>query len=301
MRRRSQLGLSLAALALCAGLALAAGQGGQRVVSVSLGSSDAETRFGGFSGLEVSEDGIRFWALSDRAALAEGRLLRDAAGSLTGVEITTHSRLTDPDGHPVNGYESDAEGLARRDDGRFFVSFEGYHRIWTWRGDDILHGGEAAWLPRHPDFKTFQNNSALEALAIAPDGALYTLPERSGSYATPFPVYRYAEGAWQVVGHIEREGEWLPVGADFDDRGRLTLLWRHFTGYGFSSRITRHDMTGNLWPGQELYRSGPLTHGNLEGLSLWRDARGRLRAVMVSDDNFKGYQRSEIVEVQLSD
>ena len=73
MRQHSRLGLSLLALALCAGLALAAGQNGQRVVSVSLGSSNEDTRFGGFSGIEVSEDGTRFWALSDRAALAEGR------------------------------------------------------------------------------------------------------------------------------------------------------------------------------------------------------------------------------------
>lgn len=301
MRQHSRLGLSLLALALCAGLALAAGQNGQRVVSVSLGSSNEDTRFGGFSGIEVSEDGTRFWALSDRAALAEGRLLRNDAGTLTGVEITGHSRLTDPDGHPVNGYESDSEGLARRADGRFYISFEGYHRVWTWRGEDILQGGEAAWLPRHPDFKTMQNNSALEALAIGPDDALYTLPERSGSYSRPFPVYRYDGAEWAVAGHVERDGEWLPVGADFDDRGRLTLLWRHFTGYGFSSRITRHEMTGELWPGKVLYQTHALTHGNLEGLSLWRDGAGQLRAVMVSDDNFNSYQRSEIVEVTLPD
>lgn len=301
MVRRSKLGLSLAALVLLSGLALAAGQAGQRVVSVSLGSSDEATRFGGFSGIEVSQDGTRFWALSDRAALTEGRLLRNEAGKLTGVEVLGHSRLTDPDGHPVNGYESDAEGLARRENGRFYVSFEGYHRIWTWRGEDIMQGGEAAWLPRHPDFKTMQSNSALEALAIDAEGALYTLPERSGSYSAPFPIYRYAEGRWQKVGAVARQGEWLPVGADFDDRGRFTLLWRHFTGYGFSSRITRHQMAGDVWPGEVLYETNPLTHGNLEGLSLWRDTTGQLRAVMVTDDNFNSYQRSEIVEVLLPD
>ncbi|WP_210410510.1 esterase-like activity of phytase family protein [Oceanicola sp. D3] len=268
---------------------------------MSFGSSDEARRFGGFSGIEVSEDGSRFWALSDRAALAEGRLIRNEHGTLTGLEVQQHKRLTDPDGHLVGGYESDAEGLARRENGRFYVSFEGYHRIWTWRGDDIMQGGEAAWMPRHPDFKTLQNNSALEALAIDAEGALYTLPERSGSYSTPFPIYRYAEGRWEKVGAVERQGEWLPVGADFDDKGRFTLLWRHFTGYGFSSRITRHEMKGDVWPARVLYETGPLTHGNLEGLSLWRDGTGQLRAVMVSDDNFKSYQRSEIVEVTLSD
>lgn len=302
MRKRSKLGLTLTAIAAVSSLALAAGQGGERqVVSVSLGSSNAETRFGGFSGLEVSADGTRFWALSDRATLAEGRLKRNASGRLTGLEMLSHMRLKDPDGHPVDGYESDAEGLAIRADGRLYVSFEGYHRVWTWRGTDVMNGGEAAWLPRHPDFKTMQSNSALEALAIAPDGALYTLPERSGRYSAPFPVYRYTDGAWGIAGHVAREGEWLPVGADFDDRGRLHLLWRHFTGYGFSTRITRHKMEGDIWPGEVLYETSALTHGNLEGLALWRDAKGQLRAVMVSDDNFNSYQRSEIVEVTLAD
>lgn len=296
MRKRSKFGLTFATLAALSSLAFAAGQiGGGQVAAVTLGKSDEDTRFGGFSGLEVAEDGSRFWAISDRGALLEGQLKRTADGRLDGVEVVKHERLKDTDGHPVEGYESDAEGLARAPDGRIYVSFEGYHRVWTWRAN----GGEAAWLPRHPDFKTLQDNSALEALAIGPEGALYTLPERSGSYSRPFPVYRYSEGAWDIVGQVERDGEWLPVGADFDDRGRLTLLWRHFTGYGFSTRITRHAMTGDIWPAEVLYQSGPLTHGNLEGLALWRDETGQLKALMVSDDNFNSYQRSELVEVDL--
>lgn len=296
MRRRSRIGLSLAALALLSSLAYAAGQGmGRGVVSLRLSPPEGVERFGGFSGFEISEDGRHFWALSDRGFLAEGTLERGRAGQLEGFRLSRVSPLLDPDGLPVSGFENDPEGLARRADGRLYVSFEGYTRVWTWRAE----GGEAAWLPRHPDFKTMQSNASLEALAIGPDGALYTLPERSGRYSRPFPVYRYAGGEWRIAGHVPREGEWLPVGADFDDRGRLTLLWRHFTGYGFSSRITRHRMSGDLWPGEVLYETRPLTHGNLEGLALWRDAEGQLRATMISDDNFNSFQRSQIVEVPL--
>jgi len=297
MRRRSKVALGLATLALLSSLAFAAGQGsgGHEVAVVPLPPTDANTRFGGFSGIEVSPDGQRFWAISDRGALAEGKLLRNSAGRLTGVTVDSHQRLNDPDNIPTSGVETDSEGLARSPDGRLYVSFEGYHRIWTYRPE----GGEAAWFPRHPDFKKMQANSSLEALAIDQDGALYTLPERSGSYGTPFPVYRYGNEGWQVIGHIPREGEWLPVGADFDDRGQLYLLWRHFTGYGFSSRVTRHALQGDDWSGETVYQTRPLTHGNLEGLSLWRNASGTLKAVLVTDDNFRAIQRSELVEITL--
>jgi len=44
-----------------------------------------------------------------------------------------------------------------------------------------------------------------------------------------------------------------------------------------------------------------LTHDNLEGVSVWRDADGALRATLVSDDNFRFLQQTEIVEYLLPD
>jgi hypothetical protein len=40
------------------------------------------------------------------------------------------------------------------------------------------------------------------------------------------------------------------------------------------------------------------THDNLEGLSVWRGPRG-LVATMISDDNFRFFQTTEIVEYAL--
>ena len=45
----------------------------------------------------------------------------------------------------------------------------------------------------------------------------------------------------------------------------------------------------------------PGLHDNLEGLSVWRDPQGRLRATMVSDNNYLFIFRSEIVEYRLPD
>ena len=48
-----------------------------------------------------------------------------------------------------------------------------------------------------------------------------------------------------------------------------------------------------------LLESSTGVHDNLEGLSVWRDPTGTLRATMVSDDNFKALQRTELVEYTL--
>ena len=40
---------------------------------------------------------------------------------------------------------------------------------------------------------------------------------------------------------------------------------------------------------------------NLEGLSVWRDATGAVRATLISDDNFFVLQQTQIIEFQLPD
>ncbi|NBC95641.1 MAG: esterase-like activity of phytase family protein, partial [Deinococcus-Thermus bacterium] len=149
-------------------------------------------------------------------------------------------------------------------------------------------------------------NAGFEALARDRAGRLYTLPERPPAGYGPmtvFPLYRLdpADGAWTVAARLTHDRDWLAVGADFGPDGAFYLLERRFGGLGFASRIRRFqlDDTEGVTPGALAYRSPLGRHGNLEGIGIWRDAAGRLRAVMVSDDNHKPYQRSEIVEVTL--
>ncbi|MDA1155104.1 MAG: esterase-like activity of phytase family protein, partial [Proteobacteria bacterium] len=42
------------------------------------------------------------------------------------------------------------------------------------------------------------------------------------------------------------------------------------------------------------------THDNLEGISVWQDEQG-LRMTLISDDNYRALQRTEIVEYRLTD
>lgn len=258
--------------------------------------STGEPLFGGFSGLEVAPDGETFVTISDRGAIVEGRFRRED-GIITGVDTDPVLPLKDTEGIAVGRFWNDAEGLAMRDDGRLFVSFEGEHRVWTYRDATSA----AAWLPRHKDFEGLQNNSALEALAIGPDGALYTLPERSGRKVLPFPVYRYANETWTQPFSIPRSGEFLPVGADFAPDGRLYLLERQLSSiFGFRSRVRSFRVGADGVSGERTeLETDTGTHDNLEGIAAWRDEAGYIRLTMISDDNFRPFQVTELVEYRL--
>lgn len=252
--------------------------------------------FGGFSGLELAGDGLTFITVSDKGNIAKGRFRRDGV-RITGIDAAGLNALKNTKGGALGRYQIDSEGLALREDGRLFVSFEAEHRVWSYRNA----GSAAGALPRPREFHAMQNNSSLEALAIGPDGAVYTLPERSGKLTRPFPVFRYRGGKWTRPFSIPRRGEFLPVGADFGPDGRFYLLERHLNGvFGFLSRVRSFRIEGNRIGDERLVlQTSTGKHDNLEGISVWRDEAGAIRLTMISDDNFRSYQRTEFVEYRL--
>ena len=248
--------------------------------------------FGGFSGIEVLPGGLGFIALSDRGRITEGEFLRDVEGRITAIDAAPLRPLDNGSGGRLTERRSDSEGLALAPDGEVFISFEVATRVRTETGPD----GVPHALPRPPAFRALDNNASLEALAIGPDGRLYTIPERSGRLDRPFPVYRFDGQDWDVAFDLPRTGPFLPVGADVGPDGRLYILERDFTGFGFRTRIRRVALDGS---GLETLLV-TARHDNLEGIAVWQDDEG-LRLTMISDDNFNWLQRTEIVEYRLQD
>lgn len=249
--------------------------------------------FGGMSGFELADNGADFIAISDRARSITGRIERDG-DTIVGVTAGPLVFIQDLAGRLVIEKQADPEGLAIAPDGTNYVSFEGEARVWAYASLN----GPATRLPNHPHFARMQNNSSLEALAIGPDGALYTMPERSGRANRPFPVYRFKNGRWDVPFSIPRRDAHLIVGADVGPDGRLYLLERDFTGIGFRTRVRRIALDGSRE--ETLIDTAIATHDNLEGISVWQDDQG-LRITMISDDNFRFFQQTEIVEYRITD
>ncbi|MBV2359251.1 esterase-like activity of phytase family protein [Thalassococcus sp. CAU 1522] len=294
MRQRARRALSAAALTLGLTLASSAGQPQLAHHLASFRWQVDDPAFGGFSGLEVSEDGSAFTAISDRGHIVSGRFRREA-GRIAAIEAGPIAPLRDPNGRVLPDHVHDAEGLAIRADGRIFVSYEYQHRVWAYLTLDA-----AARLPRPEAFKALQRNSGIEALAVDDDNRLYAIPERSGALNRPFPVWVYDDGTWTETYEIPRRGGFLPVGADIGPDGRLYLLEREFTGLGFRSRVRRFGITHDaLTDETTLLTTTTRRHDNLEGIAVWRDDTGAMRLTMISDDNFKPFQRTEIVEYAL--
>lgn len=260
-----------------------------------LGLTLEADRFGGFSGLELSEDGRSAVAVGDRGSLLRFVLDRDAAGDIVGASDLRLTRLRTIAGDPLPGHLTDAEGLVETADGRLFLSFENKARV----AEYDATGRGVRTLPGHPDFARLQGNSGLEALAMDRQGALLAIPERSGALDRPYPIYRWDGQSWDIAGAIPRQPPHLVTGADIGPDGRLYVLERQFTGLVFRSRVRRFAPDGS--GGETLIDLGGLGAGNLEGIAVWRDSAGRLRITMIADDNFSPLQTSHIVEYVLSD
>jgi len=252
-----------------------------------------DPKFGGLSGIEVSDDGGRFVAVGDRGALVTGRFLREN-GQITSVSDTVIVPLRDQGGTEYPPEDGDSEGIAVTASGDVIVSFEAVHGL---RSIDD-EGVATSPLITNRRFANLQMNSSFEALAVDAAGALYTLPERSGLASRPFPVFRYQNGKWDQPFDIPRRGAFLISGADIGPDNRLYVLERDFVGIGFRTRVRRFELDGSSE--KTLLQTGIGTHDNLEGISVWRAADG-LRMTMVSDDNFRFLQRTEIVEYRLTD
>lgn len=236
---------------------------------------------GGLSAIEVESGGNPALVLSDRGM---GYRFSIARAGNTG-------QITDPVLVNLPYPRRDTEGLATSPTGTFY-SYERPGRV-------SRDTGEA--IPSHPDFATHHRNGSLEALAAAPDGTLYTLPEQSGGADDPFPIYRYSSEVWEVIGFLPRQGSFLPTGADIGPDGLLYILERALSPLGFRSRIRQLDPQALSAGVRTLITTGPGLHDNLEGLSVWRSDSGATCLTMVSDDNFLAIQTSELIEYALTE
>lgn len=252
--------------------------------------------FGGFSSIEVSDNGSSFLATTDKGLFAEGVFVR-RDGRITGIDNVRFRPILGTEGEILPGYLTDAEGLAVHEGRDIYVSFEGAHLVRRYRDLD----GASEILPRPKAFARMQPNSSLEALAVRKDGALFTIPERSGLLDRPFPVWRFKDGKWDDRLKLSRSGGFLIVGADFGPDGRLYILERYFNGVsGFATRVRSFEVhRSNLGDEKVLLTTTTGTHDNLEGISVWRNDAGNIRVTMISDDNFKFFQKTEFVEYRL--
>jgi hypothetical protein len=208
------------------------------------------------------------------------------------------STLTDANGNRAARPDlMDSEGIARLPDGQLAISFEGRMRV-AIHGTD---GRERRHIAPPPGSGRLPGNGGYEGLAADARGNLYTLAEQAPGNG-PIPLYRHSGGAWQHFANLPRTGSYRPVGVDFDDRGRLYVL----EAAVFARRVLVADHALQRRRercrrrGEVLLQTRMGTHGNLEGLSLWRSG-GTLIASAVADNNFRQPGATRLVEYIVPD
>ena len=257
--------------------------------------------FGGISGAAVI--GADLYLVSDRARLYRARLVENDAGDLVG--------LVDWKGWPLHDAADpkravDAEDLAVTPNGRLVVSDEATNRLGFVRLDT-----DAAWVDFAAIGEAFpvtRTNLGAEAVAALPDGRLLALSEgeplRPGvlraSVLTPGEETLPATLGWpQDVG-------FAPTATATDD-GCLYVLSRRFGLLGgFEARLSRLPLAqvragANLAPEPLAAFGAGVATDNYEALAVRRGREGKLRLLVLSDDNFSPLQRTLLIELRLDE
>lgn len=249
-----------------------------------------------FSGI-ATRDGVTLTLLSDHGFLLTARLQRGYGQQITGIQYLHQVPLMDAQGIALHGARHDSEGLAIGPDGRIYVSFEQHNRVTTF----ARPGAPEQSLGEHFDFERMRAGRGMEALALAADGSLYAIPERPARATYGFPSYRLRNGEWEGSFRLPQDGTFLPVGADFGPDGLLYVLERDEGAQGLRSQVRRFAVRGRaISEPLVVMRSAYGQFPNLEGLSVFRDWSGRIRLLMVSDDDLALGPRSEIIDLVLN-
>ncbi len=265
--------------------------------------------FGGISGLILGDDGTGLVAISDDGRWLTANLIyRD--GRLTGLENVVMAPVLGAPGEILEGkHDVDSEGLGRAINGNILVSFERYHRIARYEFESARTPATATYLPLPDEADDFLDNKGLEAIGQFPGGS--RLGERMLTIAE-----RYLDGNGNHTGWLMGDGD--PVRLQFErvedfditaltilPDGRLILLERAFSVlFGPAMRLRLVEQSelraGQVIAGRELLRADSLkTIDNMEGLTNHVSKDGETILTLISDNNFRSFQRTLMMQFAL--
>lgn len=283
---------------------------GQLVYRGGLELTSDDPAFGGFSAIEMSADGSRLLAVSDRGQWLVADLVHDAAGAPVALENVRMAPLLSFDGVPFEGRWADAEGLARWSDGVYLVSFERHHRVESYiLGEDwsLIGSANATRLPPPPGVDALPDNGSFEALAVQ-SGHAWVGVEYPQGLTGRHRVFRYdlSDPGVEATEHtIElTPGFGLVAFAELGN-GRLLAMerfWQREIGnYIRISRISEAAiLDASNRPAAELLAmiTPNMTVDNIEGAAVVT-IDGRQRLYLMSDDNFSATQRTLLMSFDL--
>lgn len=275
--------------------------------------SSSARAFGGFSGLDIDEDGKRLIAISDRGAWLFADIRYDG-GRLGGLNNARLGTLMGPKGAPLSDKEdADAEGLVvvkrKGGGGTLLVSFERRHRIreYAFSPNGVTWQTGAIRLPRSAN--RLSRNKGLEGLTLINRGRL------KGTIIAFAERLKHKSGGlmgWLIGGPTPGTIRLKRLnGFDITDlatlpNGDVLVLERRFRmSADIRMRIRRIPVKAIrpgalLLSGEILFEAtGALNIDNMEGIAVHRSRSGETVITVISDDNFNFFQRTLLMQFVL--
>ena len=253
-----------------------------------------EKDYGGFSGLLINNAGTEALVVTDKSFFFVLELRRDDNDFLTGYSVIKKGRILSSKGEHLNGRNTDSESIAMDANNNYYISFESNHRI-------MMHTeveGKGIFVPKHPMFRKLSVNKGIEALAVDDENRLIAIPEKPPLGISDIPIFRLQNNKWEIIKYVEIEDNFLVTDAEILPMGLLLILERKFSwtqGFKTRFRLISLDKFDNTEP-IIVFTSTANQFDNLEGMTFWKDKKGEMRILTVSDDNFHPLQQSEIRE-----
>jgi hypothetical protein len=263
-----------------------------------------DNRFGGLSDLSVSADGKRVLFVSDASNWVRAWLKYDDDGNLVGMDEAEIDSIRDLSGNPLEGKDGDAEGLAAETAsdpmGSVLVSFERDHRVWRY---DLSKGLDATptSVPIGSWVDSLPNNQGIEAIAVLPRDTLLAVSETTRDSRDD--IVGALEAVPAQVGHggfgpisIAVEEPYAVTSAAPDGDGGVFILERRFSFLSGFGAVIRHIPASEIRPrarleGKVVADLSDANIDNMEGIAVRRDG-AKTFLYVVSDDNFRGWQRT---------
>jgi hypothetical protein len=275
------------------------------VGGVSLTSPDP--RFGGWSGMVLSPDGMQLVAVSDVGNWLSATLMHDARGRLTGLTNAELEPMLDIAGQPLRSKRlADAEAVARDRDGSLIVAFEGVHRLWRYQPGDQPLKARPTPLAAPLLLQRAPRNGGVEALAVLRDGRLLMLTEELQNADGDLVGWVREAGGWQELSYAPT-GQFKPTDVTVLPDGDVVALERRFTMIGGVAARLQRIALKDIKPGARLVGREiaqlipPVTVDNMEAVAAVRAADGGTMIYLMSDDNFNPVQRTLLLQFRLLD
>ena len=251
---------------------------------------------GGLSAIKVTSFGEKFVTISDRGKYFEGTFNRNLLGSINNLTVLKTGSLLNSSGKALSGRNTDSESLTTTQTEGFYISFESNDRIMFHKNLD----SPGEFLPKHSDFKRFDKNKGLEAIASNSKGEIHAIPEAPPEGDSNYPIYKLVNNKWTIFSRFTQSNSFLVTDAVFLPDNNLLLLERDYNwGLGFKMQLRILTFDANTITGQNIIFSLDSGLHNYEGISIWQDKTEHYYITLISDNNFLPFVNSKVKEFKL--